>query len=528
MDLTKKAKIILGSLGAGVVVLGAGLGIWQPWNQPVTDGKDPDAKPEENMTEVTRPEEPEEKPLTLLVGGNEIECVLYEGEGWTMYVPVDWVAEDGAVFRPAEGSRVGLKVEYFPGPYNYAGDFSSAYAVETVSGRELTRLFYAGNTQRTWQLFCSAPEDQWDDYQKLMTAMARTFAVGEDMLFSGFSPVASEPEWQISDGVTTMWMDKDGYIVDDVAEEHVVTTMLAWDNDYKMNFTGQYSLAPFHWSGSYTCVPGKEYIDVFRSQVRYEVAEGKEENITLAGGSYIADGWLSDGFWMDVVIYHDGSAIKDVKIVEVNDCSAGGPWYISDLVVADAGVARELTAEELQQITDWFMQRENNGLLRFPYVDADGAADYLNVLFYDLGETEDKLTDEEKAALEAAGGILELDTFKLKRAYVEAYAEEKLGVYDGKKWLSENELYMPGIYLPEYDAWYTSHGDTKLTSYTFDSGLLHPSNSGCIVLYYTAPYLTVMDTDGLTDVPMVLTLRYEQGVTGGRWVVASNIQGVYA
>jgi len=85
-----------------------------------------------------------------------------------------------------------------------------------------------------------------------------------------------------------------------------------------------------------------------------------------------------------------------------------------------------LSAEALAEYADWFAKMECNGLLRFPY---DNGADweqimpYLDFLFYDIGETD--LSDEERAALDTAGMFMELDEFRLSRAFVTEY----LGTY---------------------------------------------------------------------------------------------------
>ena len=192
MNLTKKAKIVLGTLAAGAVVVGAGLGIWQPWNQPVGD-KTPDAQPDQTVTEVTKPADTVEvKVPTLTVGGNEIECRIHEGDGWTMYVPVDWVHAGDGIFKSPDGSA---KLEVIFSRWNvYAGNYLSV-APMPLSDTEMwmQRTFHAGSVEGGWEILCQARDDAWDDVHKLMTAMARTFTAEGEMVFSGFSPVASEP-----------------------------------------------------------------------------------------------------------------------------------------------------------------------------------------------------------------------------------------------------------------------------------------------------------------------------------------------
>lgn len=117
--------------------------------------------------------------------------------------------------------------------------------------------------------------------------------------------------------------------------------------------------------------------------------------------------------------------------------------------------------------------------------------DYLGVLFYDLGDTEDKLTQAEQAALEKAGAALELDTFRRTRAYVLDYLGAKF--WGASQDWAETKLAdsgdQLGIYLAEFDAWYNCHGDTAMQAYTFDRGEFYPAGGGYVKLYYTAPYL---------------------------------------
>ena len=182
-----------------------------------------------------------------------------------------------------------------------------------------------------------------------------------------------------------------------------------------------------------------------------------------------------------------------------------------------------LSAEALAEYADLFATMEGNGLLRFPYdngADREQIAPYLDLLFYDIGETD--LSDEERAALEAAGMFMELDEFRLSRAFVTEY----LGTYldmlpeDVNAMLSEVENPF-GTYLPETDAWYMCHGDTAWMSYTFESGVSLPDLE-IVKLYYTNPFLAIVLEDGeadfLTDQPMVVTLSIE----GGEWRVLSN------
>ena len=219
-------------------------------------------------------------------------------------------------------------------------------------------------------------------------------------------------------------------------------------------------------------------------------------------------------------MFHDGGDVAEVRVLETEGDSPGGAPFLAQLLKDDPEAVRDLSAEELKALEAHFNDREYNGLLRFPYDDASQAADYLSVLFYDLGEDESTLTEEEKAALEEAGVPLDLDVFRLKRDYVETYLQENL-------WLALSGLEPladpPGTYLEDFDAWYQSHGDTAMQTYVFDSGTV--ALDGTVTLSYTAPYLDIRgeagELDGAFDVAMTATLCQ---TAGGGWRVVSNVR----
>ena len=527
-NLTKKAKIALGSAGAGVLALAVALGIWQPWEKEPEQTEEPPVQ-----QETQKPAEKPEKGLTLTVGGEEIACTLFEGDGWQIYVPKEWVVdanETGGAFRSGEDRGKAASVEVIQSTYAvYAGEFVSAYP-QHLSDTETwqTRAFHHAGVDGGWEVVCQAPEDIWDDFQHLMTAMARTFAVDGELVFSGFSPVASQPDWQVESGDTILWMDKDGYVVDDAADEYICTRMMGWPAEKKALYTGQYRMSDLKWAGSYTCVPGKEYIDVFRTDVWYELAPGKESEVLLAGGMTVHEGWLHEGFATHVVVYHDGSAVETVEVLQTNDTAPGYDSYLSDLLANDTEVAQELNGEQLKACTDWFNDIENNGLLRFPYTTNIEVGLYMDLLFDDLGESESTFTDTERAALEQAGILTDGTVVKLTRAYVTSYLQEKMGFLETEaaQFLSDPGVScLLGAYLKEQDAWYRNHGDTAYVPYTFDRGEFHPSLGGRVKLYYSAPRLSVADTDGLTNEPMVATLAPGED---GTWWMLSNLQQIYA
>lgn len=180
-----------------------------------------------------------------------------------------------------------------------------------------------------------------------------------------------------------------------------------------------------------------------------------------------------------------------------------------------------LAADELHALEDWFNGWENNGLLRFPFNDLSDPtilAPYLEVLFYDVGET--NISAEERALLSDAGMHMETDVFRLGRGYVMRYLLAKLDIDLGNVDMSAlSSIPTPGYYLERYDAWYICHGDVMYSPYTFSSGC-HKGDT--VVVNYVNSFLVICIADGeydyLSDVEMELTLRQ----AGSGWIVVSH------
>ncbi len=195
----------------------------------------------------------------------------------------------------------------------------------------------------------------------------------------------------------------------------------------------------------------------------------------------------------------------------------------TDLGVYLDPAAAPLTAEQLDECTQWFVRIENNGLLRVPYTDAANAPEqllpYLEILLYDVGETD--LTERELALLADAGAYMELDKFRLSRTLIAGYLADHFGIraQDAAHMLENPDPAPEGIYLDEYDAWYLFHSDTWFAEYTFTHGELRAD--GTVRLLYRNPFLTVIE-DGVAqffrDQPMALTLAKDSD----GWIVVSN------
>ncbi|MBR3705043.1 MAG: hypothetical protein IKM11_06115 [Oscillospiraceae bacterium] len=309
-----RKKIITGAVTAGaVVVIGGALLLLKPWNwipensdpPPVTDQQPP----------VTDPVPENEPDLSITVGGKKVDCRLYQGDGWTIPVPMDWEIEelDGKVcFYPkgssADGTCLTVSVT---DDAAYKGSFIAVAAKkfsDETRGKE--RMFYFGG-ERGIEVRGTLREEDLEDYEKTMTAMARTMTVGKERPFASLYPMASEPEWQVVDGEVVLFLDKDGIDIEGTAEKAVQTKMNAWSSDIKANFTGKYRLGEPAWDSSYTCV-SDQYIDVFCVTVQYQVAAGRAEYIELGEGQQIKNGWLTDeNAVLYIAVYHDGSVVSE-------------------------------------------------------------------------------------------------------------------------------------------------------------------------------------------------------------------------
>ena len=197
----------------------------------------------------------------------------------------------------------------------------------------------------------------------------------------------------------------------------------------------------------------------------------------------------------------------------------------------DALPAGELTAGELDAITDYFNEREHNGLLRYPYSSLGQGREYMGVLFYDLGKS---VTDEEERETLAEsffdGEMPDTDCLKLTRNFIQEYLEQNFGSTGNRAvdhllsdiWMVFDTLKRTGSlpYLENYDAYYMVHGDTMMSNYTFDRA--ERDEEGVVSLYYTTDlwqYNDEGELDILWDQPM--RAKMIPGEDGG-WKMLSN------
>ena len=197
----------------------------------------------------------------------------------------------------------------------------------------------------------------------------------------------------------------------------------------------------------------------------------------------------------------------------------------------DALPAGELTAGELDAITNYFNEREHNGLLRYPYSSLGQGREYMGVLFYDLGKS---VTDEEERETLAEsffdGEMPDTDCLKLTRDFIQEYLEQNFGSTGNRAvdhllsdiWMVFDTLKRTGSlpYLENYDAYYMVHGDTMMSNYTFDRA--ERDEEGVVSLYYTTDlwqYNDEGELDILWDQPM--RAKMIPGEDGG-WKMLSN------
>ena len=304
--LTKKTRNILIGSGAGLLAAAAvAIGIWQPWKKAE---KPQDPPPQQQ--EVVKPQEPEKKGPSLLVGGEEIPCTIHEGDGWSILVPEGWTTDAGknhGIFTaPGEQDRA-PRVEVSCGTPG-SGDGRYTFLLrQDLSPEEEWRLlcFHDGGEKSTWEVTCQADVEEWDSQVNLLTAVARSFKLGNEQIFSRTAQ-ANEPDWQEAEGKTVLWLDKDGLVLDDPAEEAVRAKMKSWSQEQRAPFNGKYEFDAPRWMGSY-CFGQGQYRDVFTSMVRYGLNEDAGEQI-LDFETLPEDGWIADPQQLTLVVDHQGDA----------------------------------------------------------------------------------------------------------------------------------------------------------------------------------------------------------------------------
>ena len=316
-SLSMGAKVGIASGAVLLAAAGVGLRITQPWNNQ-EETLPPDPPPVQQEV----PDEPEKKPdegLSVRAGNEVVRCALYEGTGWSIYVPEGWSAEkegtNGARFSSGDGAE--MVVEFLPGG-GYQGGFVNLSSME----KDRTLAFHEGGGQESPVVSGTGPAAQWDRYGKLFTALARTLTVGDEKPFGEVYIIPQAPDWQEAEGKTVLFLDKDGFIVDDPVMEAIEDYMRSWPEEARKNYTGQYRINDIQWASSYTGITEDGYIDVFRADVQYRVAQGAEEDLKAQdGGVKIVNGWASGMTDVFVALSHDGGIVENVQGIQAADTS---------------------------------------------------------------------------------------------------------------------------------------------------------------------------------------------------------------
>ena len=327
--LSKQMKIAIGVGLAGLAALGIGVAAWQPWNtaEPV-ENQDPPPQ-----QQVQAPQEKPEKGPTLEVGSEEIPCSVYTAaDGWTLSVPEGWEAanlgDNGIVFSSGDGAQLSVLAAGDSGGFD--GEFVN---LSTLTGDERTLLFYTGAGQKSYYIYGDAKAADWNQYSKLFAAMARTLTLpGEDSApFAESFVLPQEPDWQETEGMTVLFLDKDGFVLDEKIQDAVEEYMRSWPVEDRTSYTGQYRMNRIVWAGSFAGLAkaggsaAEGYIDVFRADVQYRTAEG-----AAIDGVEIVDGWASREGGVYLAVFHDGGSVEKT-LWRVWDNTAGWPTLAAEL-----------------------------------------------------------------------------------------------------------------------------------------------------------------------------------------------------
>lgn len=309
--MEKLKKSTIAAIAAGVVGLGAvgaGLGITQPWKQDA--GSEPPAPPQE---EVQTPQTSTPDGF-ISVGGKQVPCTLYEGDGWSILVPQEWRIEGEGQNALAAVPELGSSAQLLVGPGSLIKGPRTVSCYQDDDGT-MNRMFFLGEGEKQLEIHCTAPKDQWEDYKFTFAAMAKSFTVDGQQPFKDWSPLPEEPQWQVADGVTVLWLDKDGVALDGEADKAVKAAMQAWDTDYRSYFTGKYRIEPLAWKASYTNLDCAPYVNIFAGQVRYELSDPAKDPANAGGGvKSVVNGWYSDSTGdVYLAVLHDGESVKAVK-----------------------------------------------------------------------------------------------------------------------------------------------------------------------------------------------------------------------
>lgn len=298
-NLSAAAKVGIASGAVLLAAAGVGLGITQPWNQQAQAPADDPPVQQQTPAEPQTPEEPQ---LSIRAGNEIVPCTLYEGTGWSIYLPDGWsaetIGENGARLSSGDGTQ--LDVDFLLG--GYEGSFVNLSA----DGSERALQFFQGIGEGSPSVTGRGPQSNWNYLGKLFTALARTLTVGDEKPFGEVYIIPQEPDWQKAEGKTVLFLDKDGYILDDKIQDEIEKYMQSWPVEDRTNYTGQYRVNEIQWAGSFTGITEDGYIDVFRADVQYRLKDG-----VSAEGS--VNGWASMDSDVFLAASHDGGFVEKTQ-----------------------------------------------------------------------------------------------------------------------------------------------------------------------------------------------------------------------
>lgn len=158
----------------------------------------------------------------------------------------------------------------------------------------------------------------------------------------------------------------------------------------------------------------------------------------------------------------------DEKVKEVSE-SYNTEWsYDLSGESADPGgeAPRQLKEEELRYFEQYLNQADNYGFLLSEYK----TPEYLNLneVFYSgAGLEQYAMTGEERDAFLNAVGQTEImtDMVRLDKKQIDAFLLDKTGLT-----LDQMKTGLGWVYLPQYDRYYTQHGDTNIRSFFCPKG----------------------------------------------------------
>lgn len=172
------------------------------------------------------------------------------------------------------------------------------------------------------------------------------------------------------------------------------------------------------------------------------------------------------------------NSITNVQGNTLNAASESDEMLNTETLTTNTNNKEDLSQDEINYFTEYFTKTENNAFIKSTYSDVENID--LNVALYNgIDDTEVELATDEKQALETKLGYdINTDVVKLTTTQIKDFFEEKTG---------ENIENIASkltnfIYLSQYDAYYSVHGDTNFVNIKCVSG--QKTSDGKYVISY--------------------------------------------